>query len=117
MVNDAFVKDLTKRLVSDTSSRSEIAPGSMGRRYEPEGGIRRHNERIHRESALTDKRGNMPFTFSKPSKQVGRNATKVCSECGHFAAVKESTISMICSSCKKYVKVITLEEYEVLING
>jgi len=111
MVNDAFVKDLTKALISDTSGKSELTPGSVGRRYEPAGGIKSHNDRIHRESKISNNK-ELPFTFSKPYKPTGRVSIKLCAECGHAASVKESTISMICSSCKQYVKVLTLEDFE-----
>ena len=111
MVNDAFVKDVTKALTSDTSNKSELTPGATGRRYEPVEGTKRHNERIHRESRLADAKG-LPFSFSKPYRPTGRISIKLCAECGHAASVKENTISMICSSCKQYVKVLTLEEFE-----
>ena len=81
-----------------------LEPGLTKRRWEPEKGIRKHNERIHRESKLVDAHSNLPFTFSKPKKPKRHNVVE-CKKCGHLASVPINTIGMICNECKKYVTV------------
>lgn len=101
-MNKRFVKDVSK--VIDSTQVGELSPGSTERRYEPEGGIRKHNERIHRESKQFDNHGNLPFTFSKP-KKLSSSKYVECSNCGHIARVQKATVGMICSECKTYSSV------------
>jgi len=82
----------------------ELPAGATERRYEPEGGVKKHNERIHRESKYIDDHGNLPFTFSKPKKQV-RNKYVACSNCGHITRAQKNTVGIICSECKTYSSV------------
>jgi DNA-directed RNA polymerase subunit RPC12/RpoP len=82
----------------------ELSPGSTGRRWEPEGGVRKHNEKIHRESNYVDTYGNLPFTFSKPKKS-GRKAYMKCAKCGHIVHVSINTVGMVCKECNAYVSV------------
>ena len=79
----------------------ELNPGSTGRRWIPEGGVRKHNERIHRESKFADDYKNLPFEFSKPKKSK-RSITVKCKSCGYITSVSKNTIGMICPECKKY---------------
>lgn len=102
-MNSEFFKDLKKNLDKEPINQ-ELSPGTTGRRYIPEGGIRKHNERIHRESKLADKYGNLPFTFSKPSKPPKTKYVE-CEVCGHITRAQKNTVGMICSNCKKYVSV------------
>ncbi len=81
-----------------------LEPGATKRRYEPEKGIRKHNERIHRESKTVGDHSNLPFTFSKPSKPKRHNTVE-CKECGYTVSVPINTVGMICVGCKKYVSV------------
>jgi len=82
----------------------ELSPGSTPRRWVPEGGERKHREKIHRESSLADGNKNLPFTFSKP--QNSRKAHLFqCSECGNSFFAPKRTIMCICSKCKKVTKV------------
>ena len=81
-----------------------LDPGATKRRWEPEKGIGKHNERIHRESRATDVNKNLPFKFSKPSRHKKHNAVK-CGECGYETSVPENTVGMICIKCNKYVNV------------
>ena len=81
-----------------------LDPGVTKRRWEPEKGTRKLNERIHRESKSVDDHSNLPFTFSKPSKPKRHNAVE-CKDCGHMASVPVNTVGMICTECKKYVSV------------
>ncbi len=82
----------------------ELTPGTAKRRWEPEGGLGKHNERIHRESKYTDEHKNLPFTFSKPRK-AGRRQYMECSECGYIVYVSINTVGIICNECKSYVSV------------
>ncbi len=103
MVNDTFIKDLNKALKKDTIS-SELAPGSP-RRYEPEMGIANHNRRIHNESAYADKYKNLPFSFSKPTKnKITR--IKFCSNCNAAVEVNKNAVGIICSTCNKYASLL-----------
>jgi hypothetical protein len=79
----------------------ELSPGTTERRWAPEGGIRKHNERIHRESKFVDSHGNLPFTFSKP-KKPGRRKYVKCKGCGHISHVSVNTIGIICKECNAY---------------
>lgn len=88
----------------------ELDPGMTKRRWDPEGGVRAHNERIHRESKFADEHKKLPFSFSKPSRHK-KSKTVKCGECGHVVSVPKNTIGMICNECKKYVSV-----EEVVVN-
>jgi len=81
-----------------------LDPGVTKRRWEPEEGTRKLNERIHRESKSVDDHSNLPFTFSKPKKPKRHNVVE-CKECGHLASVPINTVGMICAECKQYVTV------------
>ena len=90
-------------------------PGAE-RRWEPEGGVKQHNERIHRESKFTDDHKNLPFEFSKPVIS-GKYVSVFCKKCGRGARVPKNTVGMICPSCKSYVSVeLVSEDKEVLDN-
>lgn len=103
MVNETFIKDLNKSLRKDTIN-TELTPGTP-RRYEPEQGIRKHNERIHAESSFADKSKNLPFSFSKPAKnKIIR--IKFCSNCGAPAEVNKNAFGIICATCKKYARLL-----------
>lgn len=99
-MTDQFSKDI-KRSISNTPI-GELAPGSTPRRYEPEGGLRRHNERIHRESGITDDHKNLPFTFSKPHKPKGRSTYIRCDNCGRITSATTATVGMVCPDCGKF---------------
>lgn len=79
----------------------ELSPGSTNRRWEPEGGVKKHNERIHRENKV-DK--NLPFSFSKPQRPKKSKKAR-CTKCGHITFVPKNTVGMICFNCKKYATV------------
>ncbi len=82
----------------------ELSPGTTKRRWDPEGGLKAHNEKIHRESSYMDHHGNLPFAFSKPRKS-GRRQYKECDKCGHVVYVSVNTVGIICNECKAYVNV------------
>lgn len=101
-MNDAFIKDISNGL-SDYNINQKLSPGSP-RRWEPECGIKKHNERIHRESKYADDHKNLPFTFSKP-KKAKRQEYFICNNCGYVLSANVNTVGVICSSCKKYSSV------------
>jgi len=102
MANNQFVKDLSKGIKqSDLGGSKEISPGSVGRRYEPEAGVKKHNERIHKESKWADDNRNLPFSFSKP-KKAQRSKIVKCKNCGAIKSVNKNTVGVICSECKQY---------------
>jgi len=82
----------------------ELIPGSMPRRWIPEGGERKHRDKIHRESKFVDDNKNLPFTFSKPT-CLGSQVLFKCLECDHTFLASKNTIMCICSECKKDAKV------------
>ena len=90
-------------LNSNLGGSKELSPGEVGRRYEPEGGLKRHRERIHKESAYADSNLNLPFEFSKPKKS-GRQELKRCYECGEAIYTSINTVGFICKNCGKFVK-------------
>lgn len=79
-----------------------LSPGSK-RRYDPEVGIKKHNERIHRESKIADSK-NLPFTFSKPLKSPGKKFSIECA-CGNVLNINTNTVAIICSRCNKLLKI------------
>lgn len=86
----------------------ELDPGSTGRRWEPEGGIKKHNERIHRESRIVDSHKNLPFKFSKPKKSK-KHVLMKCKRCNHIVSLQKNSVGMICPKCKKYSNVEVLK--------
>jgi len=84
---------------------AEIAPGSADRRYDPEIGLRKHRERIHRDSKRSDEK-NLPFTFSKPKRGNPSNTLYECEECGSQFFGGKNTFMIICTTCKDVRKVV-----------
>jgi len=82
----------------------ELSPGTTKRRYEPEEGVGKLNERIHRESNYIDQHKNLPFEFSKP-KRSGRKRYMKCANCGNIVHVSVNTVGIICNNCKSYTNV------------
>jgi formylmethanofuran dehydrogenase subunit E len=103
MVNNAFVKDLAKG-IKNTPLRQEL-PAGAGRRYEPEVGVGKHNERIHKESRYADTHKNLPFSFRKPPKPAGKSSVISCDNCGHITSGTTATVGMICTNCGKFSSV------------
>lgn len=87
----------------------ELSPGSTPRRWEPEGGIGKLNERIHKESKYADDHMNLPFKFSKPVKPK-RQKTVQCTNCDTYYRVNISTVGLVCKGCHKYCSVKDVEE-------
>lgn len=85
----------------------ELSPGATKPRYEPEGGWKKHKERIHRESNTLDKK-NLPFTFSKPTRPKRQTLVR-CLNCGNIVYVPVNTVGMVCGCCKKYSGVEVIE--------
>lgn len=104
---DRMAADVTKSLSKETIS-TELSPTSHKRRYEPVGGEKKLRERIHKESAEFDRKGNLPYTFSAPDKPKRKKAVQ-CVECGHVVYGNINTVGMVCKACHKYVNV---EEYK-----
>ena len=88
---------------------SELSPGSTGRRWTPEGGERKHREKIHRESKIADDHKNLPFSFSKPPKS-GPNRTFKCLGCGALTSAPKNTVMIVCRECKNACKVELIDE-------
>jgi len=89
----------------------ELQPGVTPRRWEPEEGIGKLNARIHRESKQIDANKNLPFTFRKPYKPVGRNALISCNSCGNVTQGSSATVGIICKKCNKF-STVTEVQYE-----
>ena len=79
------------------------------RRWVPPGGIKKHNEKIHRESKIADDHKNLPFTFSKPTKDK-RHEWFECVECGRVISAPVNTVMCVCPDCKKATKVKVIKE-------
>lgn len=82
----------------------ELRPGSTSRRWEPEEGVNKLNERIHRESKWVDSNKNLEFSFSKPKKPTKRT-WKRCIKCGHVSFIPKNSVGMICNVCRQYASV------------
>ena len=104
MVNDAFVKDI-KKVITKEPINQELAAGVTPRRYEPECGVGKHNERIHRESRHVDEHKNLPFSFRKPLKPKGRSVYIKCDACGHITSGTTVTVGIVCKECGKFSSV------------
>jgi len=99
-MNSNFNKAVEKHLKS-TPLNQELSPGSTSRRYEPKGGVNKHNARIHRESKISDSK-NLEFTFRKPPKPMGGNMYVQCDNCGYVTSATTVTVGIICPECKKF---------------
>ena len=99
-MNEQFFKYVAKGLKQEPLNQV-LSPGSTPRRYEPEIGIRKLNEKIHKESKFADDYKNLPFRFSKP-KKPGRQSYFKCNNCGYIFSAAVSTVGVICNECKKF---------------
>jgi len=80
----------------------ELIPGAAPRRWLPEQGLKKHNDRIHRENGSTTG-ADLPYTFSAlPKPLSGRPNLVKCDNCGHLIGVSTATVGVICSNCKKF---------------
>ena len=77
--------------------------GSGVRRYEPPEGIKKHNEKIRRESKVADQK-NLPFTLSRPPKRKCHDTFK-CTGCDHLMFLPRNSVMVVCSECNKLKKV------------
>ncbi len=104
-MNDVISKNIGNYLKSsDLGGSRELNPGELGRRYEPIGGLNKHNERIHRESRQFDKYSKLPFEFSKPKKSLPDKTVK-CLNCGNITRGTSNTVGIICTKCNVFSKV------------
>lgn len=85
-----------------TLGTGELRPGVTPRRWEPEEGVKKLNERIHRESKYADDNKNLPFSFSKPKKARASSTALSCDNCGNISYASRITIGVICRSCGKF---------------
>lgn len=115
MVNSEFIKDM-KKGIEKTKVNQILEPGSTSRRYEPKGGVQKHNERIHRESRHTDNNKNLPFTFRKPPKPMGRTVYMRCDNCGKPYIGNTATHGIICSNCHQFSTVSQAAEEDLNID-
>jgi len=102
-MSESDIKRLVQKNINNQNV-GELSPGTVGRRYEPIGGLKKHNDRIHKESDYTDKYKKMPYTFSKP-KKLQRTVIKECCNCGSLVSVTKNSVGVICPTCKKYSSV------------
>lgn len=107
-MNKQLIKDIKKGMSKNTI-KQELPAGTTPRRYEPEAGVQKHNERIHRESRYVDEHKNLPFSFRKPQKSMGRTAYVQCDKCGNVSAGTTVTVGVICKSCGKFSTVTEIE--------
>jgi formylmethanofuran dehydrogenase subunit E len=84
---------------------AELRPGVTKRRWEPEGGVNKLNQRIHKESKFADSHKNLPFSFSKPVKVRGRTSLVKCDNCGAVTYGTNTTVGIICKHCNKFSSV------------
>ena len=96
---------MSNKYTFDDLGVGELRPGANPRRWEPEGGVNKLNERIHKESKFADSHKNLPFSFRKPYKSVGRNSLVQCTNCGAVSLGSTATVGIICKKCNKFVKV------------
>jgi len=99
-MNKQLKGDVAK-YVKQTPLDQELSPGATPRRYEPKGGVNKHNARIHRESKISDSK-NLEFSFRKPFKPKGRHTYIQCDNCGYITSGTTATAGIICPECKKF---------------
>ncbi|KKN18203.1 hypothetical protein LCGC14_0958030 [marine sediment metagenome] len=87
----------------------ELSPGSTGRRWIPEGGERKHREKIHRETKFADDHKNLPFELSSPPRR-GKHMLYKCVGCGYVLSARKNTVMVACPDCKKATKVVEINE-------
>ena len=70
-------------------------------------GTKKYLEMIDRDSKVSDRFKNLPFTFSKPLKrtQPRRDIFHVCDNCAELTAVNKNTAGRVCGGCRKYTSV------------
>jgi len=88
-----------------------LDPGATSRRWEPPGGTKKHNEKIHKESKFADDHKDLPFKFSKP-KKAGRCSLFECTECGYIISASVNNVGFVCPECKKFTKSREVVELE-----
>lgn len=108
-MNTQLIKDLQKGIKKEPINQV-LSPGSTKRRYEPEGGTKKHNERIHKESRYADEHKNLPFKFSKPHKPKGRSTLVSCDNCGFITTGTTATVGIVCRNCKKFSTVSEVQD-------
>ena len=62
-------------------------------------GSRKYKAMIDRGTKRDDAK-NLPFTFSKRSKELGVSMSIWCPECGHEFRASRHTVYAVCSNCK-----------------
>ena len=108
-LNEQYKNDCKKCVLASESTKQSLEPGTTDRRWIPPGGLRKHNEKIHRESRRADHYKNLPFSFSKPSKPKGSSIYVKCDNCGHIMSATTVTVGIICPACHKF-STVTREE-------
>ena len=107
-MNEQFNRDVVKH-IKQTPLNQELTPGSTPRRYEPKGGVNKHDARIHRESKVLDSK-NLDFTFRKPLKSKGQHTYVQCNNCGYITSATTVTCGIICPECKEFSAVTEVED-------
>lgn len=102
---ESVIKKDVQEFIKNVDISQKYSPG-RGRRFEPESGTKKHNERIHRESKYAKENKNLPFSFRKPPKPIGKSIAIECPECGHVFGGTDKTVCFICSGCRKFVKLV-----------
>ena len=115
MVNSEFIKDV-KKGIEKTKVNQVLEPGTTPRRYEPEGGVAKHNQRIHKESRYADEYKNLPFKFRKPPKPMGRTTYMICDNCGKPYRGNTATYGIICNNCHKFSTVSQVTEEQLNVD-
>lgn len=109
-MNSNFKRALEKH-VKQTPLNQELSPGTTPRRYEPKGGVQKHNARIHRESEIADQKG-LDFSFRKPPKPKGRANYVQCDSCGYITSGTTATVGIVCPECKQFSTVTEVTDDE-----
>jgi ribosomal protein S27E len=106
-MNEQFKRDIARH-VKNSDLGQKLPPGSP-RRYEPTGGVGKHNARIHKESKISDSK-NLDFSFRKPQKPIGRSVYIQCDNCGYITSATTATAGIICPECKKFSTVSAVND-------
>jgi hypothetical protein len=106
-VNSQFEADVRKGL-SNINFNQELPPGTP-RRWEPECGTTRLEERIRKETAYAIDNKKLPFSVQKPPKPRGYSVLISCDNCGYVTYGTNITTGIICPKCKTFSSVTVVK--------
>ena len=93
-------------------SSAENSPNREAPNRHTRGG-KKYKEMIAKDTKRIDDHGNMPFTFSKPSKRTRyrEDIYHVCDKCKQISFVSKHRAGQVCRGCSSYTSVNSSNTY------